>query len=473
MSDDKNIAARLTDSFYVPAAALLLLALALRLFRINQGLWYDELHNYLRFVVAPWRVIATSVPVPNNHILYTLLAKLCENWFGRSEWSLRLPAMIAGAVTPALAFIFLRRRVGGFSAFLAGLLMALNFWMVCFSQDARGYSAFILLSMLGNIFYLEWLDNKKVSYAAGYFLVSVVGAYFYFYNGFIISSQVVLGFFLWMRQREKIKPRVFILPVAALLVSALLYAPAAWEMFRYVDYVHGRVKDIGVRAFTPFFFKQLLVTLSGARQIAFAGLCLVLSLAGVARLFRKWPGICLLYLMAAAFMIAFTLVMRVFIMPRFLSFLIPFFALGLAEGLAALDDLLKNKIVSLKPDMARIIFSLALCAVLVFGLVKYYQLGKQGYKDAVNYVEKNYPGKNIVSFGLSSQELLYYDPTANAWPNKKALEPVDLTGNLVIASFPWSWPKQNIDLIRQSCSLEKVWTSMSDEGNEVYLYKCF
>jgi len=424
-------------------------------------------------VVAPWREIVTSVPVPNNHILYTLLAKLCERWFGRSEWSLRLPALIAGAATPALGFILLRRRMGAFSAFLAGFFMALNYWMVCFSQDARGYSSFILFSMLSNIFYLEWLENKKIGYAAGYFLFSVTGCYFYFYNGFIISSQIVYGFWLWRRGRNGTRPSAFVFPITALAVSALLYAPAAWQMLHYVNYVHRRVKEIGIKAFTPFFFKHLLITLSGARQIAFAGLLLALFISGLPRLFRKWPGLCYLYFPAAAFMIVFTLIMRVFIAARFLSFLIPFYALGLAEGLAALDDLCRRKISFIKPEMVRTIFSLVLCAVLIFGLVKYYQLGKQGYKTAVDYMGKNHPGKTIVSFGLSSQELLFYDPTAIPWPNNKALEPTDLTGNFVIASFPFSWAEQNIDLIRLQCSLEKVWTSMSDEGFEVYLYKCF
>jgi len=471
MSEKQKYFTRLNNNYYLPALALLAVALALRLLRINQGLWYDELHNYLRFVVAPWREIATSVPVPNNHILYTLLAKLCESWFGNAEWSLRLPALIAGAVTPALGYIFFRRRMGAFSAFLAGLFMALNYWMVCFSQDARGYSSFILFSMLSNIFYLQWLENRKTSYGVGYFLFSVTGCYFYFYNGFIISSQIVYGFWLW--RRNGTRPSAFVFPIITLVVSAMLYAPAAWQMIHYVDYVHGRVKEIGIKAFTPLFFKQLLITLSGARHIAFAGLCLALFISGLPRLFRKWPGLCSLYFMAAAFMIAFTVIMRVFIQARFLSFLIPFYALGLAEGLAALDDLCRRKIAFLKPGMVRFIFSLAVCAVLVFGLVKYYQLGKQGYKDAVDYMEKNHPGKSIVSFGLSSQELLYYAPTANPWPNTKALEPVDLEGNLVVASFPRSWAKQNIDLIRQSCSLEKVWPSMSEEENEVYLYKCF
>ena len=73
------------------------LSLALRIFRINQGLWYDEIDTLLKFVRSDWLKIMTSVPVPNNHILYTILAKVSITLFGEREWSLRLPALIAGA----------------------------------------------------------------------------------------------------------------------------------------------------------------------------------------------------------------------------------------------------------------------------------------------------------------------------------------------------------------------------------------
>jgi mannosyltransferase len=452
-------------------ATLLALSLGLRLFRINQGLWYDEIDTLLKFVRSDWLKIMTSVPVPNNHILYTILAKISVTLFGEKEWTLRLPALIAGALTPPACFLLFRTRVRTASAFWAGLFMVLSFWMVWFSQDARGYSGLILFCALSQILYLRWLENKKIGTAILYLLCTAAGFYFYFYAGFVIAGQVVFGLGKWLMDRKGQKASVFILPVVALFISALFYLPALSDLTGYLGAKEAR--DLAGRWLDLRFIIELLKLLSGAGFLWFAIFAGFLFLLGLPRLWKVWPGICLLYLLAGAFLILFTWVMRVFIYPRFLSFLIPFFFLALACGAELVADQVRKIFPSLKPHLIQSALALLVCGSLVHGLAGYYQFGKQGFKPAAEYISRNFSGVRVISFGLADEEFLYYAPQALPWPGARPLSADDLAGKLIVASHPWSWSPANFGTIRQNCRQEKVWPSAGYQENDVYLFRCF
>ena len=449
---------------------LLLVSFALRIVRLNSGLWYDEIHTLNRFVLLPWSKIITTMTIPNNHILYTLLAKLSITIFGEREWSLRLPAMLLGGITPLACCLVFRRRMGIMTAFMASFFLAISFWSVWFSQDARGYSAYILCAVLSQALFLDWADSRKKSTAAWYFLCSVAGCYFYFYTGFVIIAEGAWGFFQWLRNREKFSPGIFILPAVAFLVSAGLYLPGMAEMSHYMSsvahYVGGHWLDLA-------FAKQLLMMLAGTRFPAWAILLFLVFLAGVLRLWRQWPALCFLNLSAAVFLVLFTWLGHVFIYPRFLAFLMPFYFLAAASGLEWLAEAAAKRAQWLKPLITQATLTLIICGFLAYSLGRYYAQGKQGFKQAAQYIRDKFPRQLVLSYGLASQEFLYYDPAAIPWAGSRLMEPVDLMGNLVVASHPWSWSPENIVVMRQYCHLHKKWPSAGYDENNVYLFRCF
>jgi hypothetical protein len=71
---------------------LSLLALALRLWRLDADLWFDEVLTLLDFVRPPLGEILTSFPSQNQHMFYSVLAHLSVGIFGESAWALRLPS---------------------------------------------------------------------------------------------------------------------------------------------------------------------------------------------------------------------------------------------------------------------------------------------------------------------------------------------------------------------------------------------
>ena len=447
---------------------LVLVSFALRIYRLNQGLWYDEILTLEKFLRLPWNEIIISLPLPNNHILYSLLARLCIVVFGEKEWSVRLPSFMIGGFTPAIAYLVLRKRFSEFSAFFSGLFLALNFWMVWFSQDARGYSGMVLFTLLSQIFFLKWMEQRKARTAMYYLVCSVFACWFHLYSVFVILAQAAFGFFKWLWQRRAQSALIFLLPMLSLFFASLLYVPGALDLFSYIG-KEGR--DLGGRWLDLNFLQEVFKLCAGSHLLWTALVCFSLAVLGFSRIYKDASEIFWIYLLSVVLLIVFTATLRVFIYARFLAFLIPVFALALALGIEGFSHALFSANIRLK----RLAIGFLLIAVslsLLISLNRYYRLGKQGLKDAAMYIQANYPLARVISLGLARNEFLHYYPRAQPVYGQVQLDPSDISGKLVVASHPWSWAPWNQGMLERFCKKEMVWESAGYDENVVYLYNC-
>ena len=82
-------------------AAVLVLALAVRLLFLFQPMRYDEAYTYTHFASTPIYLTVSNFSSTNNHIFHTLLVQFSSLIFGNQPWALRLPALIAGLAARA------------------------------------------------------------------------------------------------------------------------------------------------------------------------------------------------------------------------------------------------------------------------------------------------------------------------------------------------------------------------------------
>lgn len=130
---------------------VLLLGAIARIFFMDQPIRYDEADTYLRFIDdGPLNVF--YYPVPNNHVLHTLLVKVVVVLFGNSPEVLRIPAFLFGLLCIPAIYLLCRRM--GLPGLVASLCMAVWPYMLLYSTNARGYTMlvflFILLVMLAH-----------------------------------------------------------------------------------------------------------------------------------------------------------------------------------------------------------------------------------------------------------------------------------------------------------------------------------
>lgn len=118
----------------------------------------DEAYTYNLYLSQPLGQTFTLYDA-NNHVLFTLLARVCVNVLGASELALRLPALASGALYFWALWRLASRSLGsGWWFFLAVSLAAVNPLVLDFVSAARGYSLALSLFCLG----LERLEAEKL-----------------------------------------------------------------------------------------------------------------------------------------------------------------------------------------------------------------------------------------------------------------------------------------------------------------------
>ena len=139
------------DSQLALPAAIGALALLLRLYGLgDKPFWLDEVASLRRATGSIPALVADSLH--NNHypsyfLLLWLVAKI-----GTSQWLLRLPSALFGALAAALTCAIGRRAADARAGAVAGLLMAFSPFEVQFGQEARSYTlvaCLILTALLG------------------------------------------------------------------------------------------------------------------------------------------------------------------------------------------------------------------------------------------------------------------------------------------------------------------------------------
>ncbi len=129
------------------------LAAAVRLYRLTgRSLWLDEtVTAQSAHLNTVGEVIAQSTVYVNQAPLFYLVTWILRPW-GDGEFVLRLPAMVAGTLTVPAVYLLGKRAFGTRVGLIAALLTAVLPYAVWYSQEARNYALFMLLTTVQTYF---------------------------------------------------------------------------------------------------------------------------------------------------------------------------------------------------------------------------------------------------------------------------------------------------------------------------------
>jgi hypothetical protein len=106
----------------------------------TQSFTVDEAFSFNHYLTGPWARIFQDYD-PNNHLLYSMLAKLSMRIFGLSEFTLRLPSVIAGFFLVAGIYYVLAELVSSkWIRWMALISLSIYPLLLDLSIAARGYS---------------------------------------------------------------------------------------------------------------------------------------------------------------------------------------------------------------------------------------------------------------------------------------------------------------------------------------------
>ena len=202
-------------------------AVICRLFALRQPMRYDESVTWAYFVGRSWTTIVSQYQFPNNHVLYSLIAKLTSALGAWQPWALRLPAFIAGAAIVPLTWAVGRRFADRDSALLGAALAAGSTPLVLYSTNARGYSLVVVLFLCLLLLAARMREAPTLREYALFAVLSTLGLY-----TIPVMVYPIAVVALWLSLDALPRPdrvrRLFFLAATcalAVLVTGLLYAP--------------------------------------------------------------------------------------------------------------------------------------------------------------------------------------------------------------------------------------------------------
>lgn len=405
--------------------ALTAFAALLRAIGLDGGLWLDEIITLVESVRHPLTQIVTVFPGNNQHTLYSVLAHGSIALFGERPWSLRLPALLFGAATPAALYLFARECTGRGEAMLASILVAVGYHFVWFSQNARGYSALAFFAVLSSWLLRRGQQRGRRGDFAAYAVACALGAYTHLTMVFVAAGHAAAYLVrLGPPWRHEGLAR-WRLPLAgftlAAVLSIALYAPLLLDVEQF----------FAKRAMPPpvatpeWAAKALLSGLELGLGTALGAAAGALLLAvGLWSYLRQDRFLAALFVLPGVFTLATVVALRQPIFPRFLFFLAPFAVLVVVRGAIVIGARLSRASIAHAPaPLTPLGFALviAMIAASAASLPYDYRYPKQDYAGALAFIDaRRAPNEPVAAAGGAIYPLREY--YGRSWPEVRSAD---------------------------------------------------
>ena len=362
---------------------LIVAASLLRFIHLSSDLWLDEIGTLVTYARLPLTQIVRTYGSMNQHLLYSLMARVSIQALGESAWALRLPAALLGiAAVPALYYLA-RLLTSEREALLASAMLAFSYHHIWFSQDARGYSAMVFFTLLGTAFLIRGLQEDSWACWVVYILAMTLGVVSLQNTAFVVLGQWICCFFLVSSQRA-IRVHISVAAIAAL--SLLCHSLMLGEMIQFM--LHAERTGLG---FTQLSELLPVITQGVTAGVGIVGLAAV-GVLGFAGWFSYWRQTRLMagiLVLPIALNLALLIILGIGVYPRSFLYELPFACLIAVRGASYL---------SRGPRAERMASIAVLCLIVVASvpLVRYYSLPKQDFSGALAFVRSHSEKSDVV-----------------------------------------------------------------------------
>ncbi|HUQ84403.1 MAG TPA: glycosyltransferase family 39 protein [Gemmatimonadaceae bacterium] len=379
---------------------------------------------------------------PNQHLMNSLLELASVTVFGQHDWSVRLPAAVFGILTVPAMYLLARPVMNGWQSLSVAFLTAVSYHHVWFSQNARGYSGYLLFCVLATAALWRVIETPNKRWIWTYGVSTTFAVASLIIAAFVVPTHVALAaavVFVRHRRGEAIAPLVRRLALAFGITAVgglILYGPTAIQLLRVVGTAYVKAGT----GFQPVSLEFVLETLRGL-SAGFGSLALVgaipflaLVAVGTISLMRRAWVIVLSFIVPLLLMAAVVVMAGWLTSPRFFILIVPLAFLVAVESLDLVARMLAQVV---KPEQRQRVHGLlagaavAVCAVaLGFGLPRYYAIPKQPFKASIAaFTARAQPGDAVIAMyqafwgfdyysrqlGVDKQDRFFSAPTAAAF----------------------------------------------------------
>lgn len=396
-------------------AILCVIALGLRLYRLDTCLWLDEMLTMVDFLVLPLREIVAVFPSQNQHMLYSVLARGCVVLFGETAAAARLPAVFFGVASIWALFVLGRRTNGTREALLACVIMTVSYHHIWFSQNARGYSGLLFFTITATWCWQVALDRGTARWWVGYAASVCLGLWVHMTMFFVVGAHGLVYLMMVFASRRGVHgaPRAhsgfrWRAPIAWFFTATAtlqLHALSLPEFLRSALHEESRDSEWT----NPLWvIRETLHRLADGGFVGVAALAALAVLAvGLASVARRDRGAAAVMVLPALLGGGTMLALGHNLWPRFFFFCMGFFLLMAVRGATVIWRIGLTPLVpraSLERHTYRMstVACLAVAAVSAWTVPRVYALPKQDFSGARDFVESSRtPDDAVVGVGLA------------------------------------------------------------------------
>ena len=333
---------RMTRVEWAGLITVLLIAIGARLVRLDASLWYDEIFTVVNFVRLPTLDLIRTYDSFNNHMLYSLAAKLCVVLFGEHPWALRLPAVIFGVSAIIVQWVITRRLLGPWPALVTALLLSLSYHHVWFSQNARGYTGLLLWTSLATLAFVDGIARPSWRNWIGYGACAAIAMYMHLSAIFFLMAHGAV-YLLLLASGGLHDRKARIMPIWGALIGGALtlavYAPILGEMIATVQDVSTASSSSSGAALAEWrnplrALQEVAISVSAAGMFTPALVmgALIVLVAGVISLAKRDRVMTAIYVIHVPMAVILLSILSVRIWPRYFFVDIGFIMMAMVHG---------------------------------------------------------------------------------------------------------------------------------------------
>jgi cellulose synthase/poly-beta-1,6-N-acetylglucosamine synthase-like glycosyltransferase/uncharacterized membrane protein len=169
---------------------ILVLALMLRLPRLNRSLWVDEVYSISVRGSMGFLEIITTTTDPHPPLYYLTL----HTWmllFGNSPLAARSLSLLFGVASIAVVYFLADELYGQQTGLITALLISLSTFHIQYSQTVRMYSMLFFFGVLSILFYIRCLRDHSFDNRFGYMTATVGMLLTHPYGSFVLFGQLL------------------------------------------------------------------------------------------------------------------------------------------------------------------------------------------------------------------------------------------------------------------------------------------
>jgi len=180
---------------------ILLLGTILRFYDLGtESYWIDEMYTVIEAQQnIPEMLTSGRLDQPPA---YYLPFHLWVETFGTQEVSTRSFSALVGIGSIGLIYLVGRELFGKTVGLISAFLMAISGFQIYYSQIARFYSFFELMSLLSFLFFILAFQKKKMLYFCLYGVASILMIYSHTFGAFILAAQNLVFLFKWKKYKN-------------------------------------------------------------------------------------------------------------------------------------------------------------------------------------------------------------------------------------------------------------------------------